>query len=82
MQATLLSTPKLRASLDVLSVGTPPNDLTPTVEFEGLTVDHSGLVSLPAAELIIPNGYENSAGVAGILPIELSRVRVEFPRSA
>ena len=85
----LLVTPRLCASLDALTVGEPPNKLTPYLEIvDGLAVTHSGQAVLlpppdgqgvPTAELVIPPGYNTSAGIAGFLPVALHRLQVGFP---
>ncbi len=71
----LLSTPQLKATFDALAI----NGLAPEISIEGLQVDHGRQVLVGAAEVTFPEDYLVATGLAGILPIQLDRIRIDFP---
>ena len=62
-------------SLDALAA----NGLVPTLDFTSFGLRQNGKLFIAGAQLRAPPGYSNALGIAGLLPLELDVLRIDFP---
>jgi len=63
------------ASLDALEA----NDLVPTVEFTNFGLRRNGKFFMSSAVVRGPPGYTKALGIAGILPLQIETISINFP---
>ncbi|HET9942905.1 MAG TPA: hypothetical protein VFR05_06170, partial [Terriglobia bacterium] len=63
------------ANLEVLAAG----DLVPRVEFNNFGLRQNGKFFLSSAVVRGPPGYTKALGIAGILPLQIETISIDFP---
>ena len=71
----LFTLDRATARIDALEAG----GLVPTAELEGFGLRQNGRFLLLGAEIVTPRGYVNALGIAGLLPLEIDRLSIDFP---
>lgn len=73
--ATLLQVNNATATLSALTA----SGKTPTVTFSTFGFHKDGSPFVSGAQLNLPTGYSNALGIAGLLPLQINTIGINFP---